>query len=159
MRLRIGGRRLVSVEDALVRHRGGTPGISFRGDQYPKFRAYYHSRNRWLVMHKNVAWRTLLAALPGILVYELVWGLFTLRSGHFGAHLAGKGAFLRGLASNRHKRRRVQAGRRLGDRELLVGGPVTFSPQLVERAGPARLAAGLDRCLRGLWKLTGWLAR
>ncbi|MDF1800244.1 MAG: glycosyltransferase family 2 protein [Planctomycetota bacterium] len=158
MRLRIAGHSLVSVEDALVLHSGGTPGISFRGDEYPKFRAYYHSRNRWILLYKNYSGRALLAALPGIMLYELVWGLFTLRSGHLVAHLAGKLDFLRCLGRMRPKRRRVQAQRRLGDRALLVGGPVTFSPQLVAKPTSARLASCLDSCLKTLWRMTGWIA-
>ena len=159
MRLRIAGHRLVSVEDKLVLHRGGTPGISFRGSSYPKFRAYYHSRNRWLVMLKNYRWRTLLAAAPGILLYEVVWALFTLRSGHFRAHLAGKLALLGGLRAVLARRREVQALRRVSDRELLVEGPLTFSPQLVAKPGAARLAAGLDACLRLAWRAMRWLSR
>ena len=159
MRLRIAGHSLVSVEDALVHHSGGTPGISFRGDEYPKFRAYYHSRNRWILLYKNYAARTLLAALPGILLYELVWGLFALRSGHILAHIGGKLDFLRVLGRLRPKRRAVQAMRRLGDRGLLVGGPVTFSPQLVAKPASARMAACLDGCLQSLWRMTGWIAR
>ena len=154
MRLRIAGYALLSVENALVLHRGGTPGISFRGDEYPKFRAYYHSRNRWLLIYKNYSARAFLAAFPGMLVYETAWLLFAIRGGHLGAHLGGKLDFLRFLGRMRPKRHRVQRTRRVSDRVLLVGGPVTFSPQLVAKPLSRSLATGLDRLLRGIWKLT-----
>lgn len=151
MRLRIAGHALLSVESALVLHRGGTPGISFRGDEYPRFRAFYHSRNRWLLIYKNYAWRTLLAALKGICVYELVWMAFAIKNGHLRAHLAGKLSFIKALPGARRARRAVQSSRRVLDRDLLVGGPVTFSPQLVAKPGAQRVARALDRMLRCLW--------
>lgn len=154
MRLRIAGFPLLAVEDALVLHRGGTPGISFRGDEYPKFRAFYHSRNRWLLLFKNYRVRTLLAALPGILVYELAWLVFATKGGHLFAHLAGKVDFLKALRTARPKRRLIQKTRRISDCSLLVGGPVTFSPQLVEKPFARRMASGLDKTLRAIWRVT-----
>ncbi len=155
LRLRQSGMQLVSVEDAIVLHKGGTQGLSFRGGGYPRRRAYLHSRNRWHLMAKCYAWRTLFVAFPGILVYELVWSLFALLQGHLGAHLAGKWAFFKELPQTLRGRREVQAKRRVRDRELLVGGPLTFSPSLLGSA-PARLCAGaLDSLLRAWW----WLAR
>lgn len=157
MRLRIAGYDLLSVEHALVLHRGGTPGISFRGDEYPKFRAFYHSRNRWLLIYKNYSARGFLAAFPGMLLYELAWLLFAIRAGHLRAHFAGKIDFLRFLGRERPKRRRVQASRRMPDRALLVGGPVTFSPQLVASPVARMLARGLDRSLRIVWSATSFV--
>jgi GT2 family glycosyltransferase len=153
LRLRIAGHRLLSVEEALVRHKGGTPGISFRAEQYPGRRAFFHSRNRWLLLCKCHRLSTLLLSLPGLLVYELVWLLFVLRAGHFLAHLRGKWAFLRALPSALRKRRRIQRGRRTRDRELLVGGPLTLSPQLVQMPTARRLARALDGLLRSYWAL------
>ena len=53
----------------------------------------------------------------------------------------------------RAERKRIQASRNVLDRDLLVGGPVTFSPQLVAKPFARRLAAGLDALLRGLWSI------
>ncbi len=157
LRLKIAGHEILSVEDAICLHRGGTPGISFRGGSYPKVRAYYHSRNRWLLLAKNYRLRTLLACLPGILLYELVWTLFTLRKGHFKAHMAGKLAFLRALPDVRASRRRVQAMRRARDRDLFVGGPLTFSPDLVQSAFARRAAGLLDAAIGSWWSVARWL--
>ena len=152
-RLRLMGERLVSVGEALVRHRGGTEGLSFRGGGYPARRAYLHSRNRWRILIKCWAGRTLLAAAPGLLLYELVWLLFVGLRGHLGEHLRGKRDVLSQLGPLLEQRRAVQRLRRVRDRELLVGGPLTLSPSLVASA-PARLAAGmLDAGLRAWWAL------
>lgn len=150
LRLRLAGERLLSVEDALVRHRGGTAGLSFRGGAYPRRRVFLHARNRRRILLKSYRYRTLLLVLPAFGAYELVWLLFALRKGELGAQLSGRLAFLRSLPSVLRARRAVQAQRRRRDRDLLVGGPLVLSPSLLGTA-PARLAARLlDRCL-GLW--------
>lgn len=159
LRLRIAGHRILSVEDAIVLHKAGTPGISFRDQQYPRRRAFYHSRNRWLLLLKNHGWWTLFVSLPGIAVYEVAWLLFVLRAGHLGVHLRGKWAFIRDFQATLAKRRAIQAGRRTRDRDLLVGGPLTLSPQLVAKPVAAFLARGLDGCLRLWWALVRPLVR
>jgi len=158
LRLRIAGHELLSVEDAICLHQGGTPGISFRGGSYPKIRAFYHSRNRWLLLIKNYRARTLLVAGPGILVYELVWAAFTLAKGHFKAHVAGKVSFFGSLGSTLKKRRAIQLARRTADRELLVPGPLTFSPELLSSPGRRGTARALDAVLSVWWRAVGWMA-
>lgn len=149
-RLRLAGHAILSVEDAIVLHRGGTGGISFRGAiEYPRRRAFFHSRNRWIYLYKCYAWRTLLVAGPGLLVYELVWLAFTLRSRTFGGWWEGKRDFFAKLPGVRARRRAIQATRRRPDRELLVGGPLTLSAQL--RGGLAERA--LNGLLRAWWTL------
>jgi len=158
LRLRIAGERILCDEGALVRHRGGTPGISFRESSYPKVRAYYHSRNRWILIAKTYRLRTFLVALPGIAIYELVWLLFTIKSGHASAHLAGKISFLRSLPVILKKRAEVQRGRRVADRELYVAGPLTFSPQLVSSPFNRGLAHALSSFLATWWRLARHVA-
>jgi GT2 family glycosyltransferase len=149
-RLRLAGHAILSVEDALVLHRGGTGGISFRGAiEYPRRRAFFHSRNRWIYLTKCYSARTLLLAAPGLLLYELVWLAFTLRSGTFGGWLEGKRDFFAKLPGVRLRRRAIQASRRRRDRDLLVGGPLTLSAQL--RGGAAERV--LDGALRAWWTL------
>lgn len=154
-RLRLAGHAILSVEDALVLHRGGTGGISFRGAiEYPRRRAFFHSRNRWIFLAKCYRARTLFVAAPGLLLYELVWLAFTLRSRTFGGWIEGKRDFLARLPGVRRRRRAIQAARRRADRELLVGGPLTLSAQL--RGGAAERL--LDGCLRAWWTLVRGLA-
>jgi len=47
----------------------------------------------------------------------------------------------------------LQARRTVSDRELLVGGPLTLSPSLVESPLSAFAARCLDRVLRAWWFL------
>jgi GT2 family glycosyltransferase len=154
LRLRSRGHVLLSVEDALVHHRGGTAGISYRGPiDYPKRRAFLHSRNRCLHVLKNYSWRTLVLCSPALAAYELVWALFTLGSGTFGAYCSGKLGVLRELGATLAKRRVVQAARVRRDRDLLVGGPLTIAPQLLRGGLAASAIRGLDGALALWWRL------
>jgi len=159
LRLRIAGFAILSVEDALVRHKAGTPGISFReAGRYPTSRVFFHSRNRWIFLAKNYAGRTLIVALPGLLLYELVWLLFSATSGGLGAWLRGKLAFFRTLPDTLERRRAIQASRRRSDRELLVAGPLTLAPHLLRKPARARAMRVLDWLLRTWWRVVGPLA-
>lgn len=154
-RLRLEGLGVLSVEDALVRHRAGTAGISFReagaDASYPERRAFLHSRNRWLFLLKNYRAVTLVLSLPGLALYELAQVGFALSQGHLGAWLSGKLALARALPRILRARSAVQARRRLTDRELLVAGPLTVHPQL----GRGPLLRGLDGALALWWRLVG----
>ncbi|MFN0009014.1 MAG: glycosyltransferase family 2 protein [Planctomycetota bacterium] len=151
-RLRALGHRIVSVEDAIVLHRGGTPGISFReGPSYPGSRVFYHSRNRWLFLAKDYRVRTIVVALPGLLLYEGVWFGFAVLSGGLGAWLRGKRQFFGLLPRLREKRRAFQSIRRARDRELLVGGPLTVTPAVRSSAWKRVVLGALDVALRGWW--------
>jgi GT2 family glycosyltransferase len=153
-RLRLRGRTIWSVEDALVRHRGGTAGISFRGSvSYPRRRAFLHSRNRWMFLAEGLRWRTLIASLPGLAAYELAWTLFALRTGTILAHLQGKLAFLRELPRSLKKRKHVERSRRARDKDLLVGGPLTVSPNLRGPGGSSGALRALDGWLAWWWSV------
>ncbi len=154
LRLRSGGHRILSVEDAIVHHRGGTPGISFRsGKEYPNRRAFLHARNRVLVLIKNYSWRTLFVAAPGLALYEFAWCGFALASGTFFAHLRGKWALVGALPRALGQRRAIQAARKVRDRDLLVGGPLTITPGLKSTGGRVRVLGALDRALRLWWRI------
>ena len=159
-RLRLAGWSLVCVEDTLVRHRAGTPGVSFReGPDYPVRRTFLHARNRWLFLAKCYSARTLLAILPGLLLYEAVSFVFVCRRGHVGAWLRGKAAFFAALASTMELRRAAQRTRVVGDRELLVGGPWTVTPELVSKVSTREWARRIDGALRGVWDVARRLVR
>jgi len=154
-RLRLAGHTILCVEDAPVLHDAGTPGISFReGTDYPSSRVFYHSRNRWLYMAKCYRWSTLLVAAPGLLVYEVAWFIFAVKQGGAGAWLRGKAAFLGAWSSTRRLRRRAQGARVVGDRALLVGGPLTLTPSLESFA-----ARALDGVLRAWWAVVRLVVR
>lgn len=154
-RLRLAGHTILCAEDVAVLHDAGTPGISFReGANYPSSRVFYHSRNRWLYLFKCSRWWTLVLSTPGLLVYEVAWFAFAVRQGGLGAWFRGKLAFFTDLPRSMELRRGVQSSRVVGDRSLLVGGPLTLTPAL-----ESRLSRLLDACLRGWWALVGPLVR
>ncbi|MDP6518820.1 MAG: glycosyltransferase family 2 protein [Planctomycetota bacterium] len=157
-RLRLEGKSLLLDETTLVRHRGGTPQLSFRGGaDYPAQRIFLHSRNRWLFLARNLRARTLLVSLPGLLVYELVYFLFALGQGAAAPWWRGKRDFLRLLPGTRIRRRQTAARRLLPDRWLLVGGPLVVTPDLA-RGPRALLQRALDLTLRAWWLLARPLA-
>ncbi|MDP6539906.1 MAG: glycosyltransferase family 2 protein, partial [Planctomycetota bacterium] len=95
-RVRVRGWKVLSVEDALVRHRHGTAGVSFRaGPRYPERRTFYHARNRWRFLARNLGGWTLFCAAPGLAVYEVASLCFALAEGNGGAWLRGKREFVR----------------------------------------------------------------
>ena len=150
LRLRARGWKLLAVEDALVRHMGGTSGISYReGPSYPPRRVYLHARNRWILLAKNYRVSTLVACAPGLALYELAGFGFALLAGAPLAWLRGKLDFLGMLGDVLRARRECPRG--AGG--LLVGGPLTTTPDAM--AGFARHAAqrALDRGLRAWWAL------
>jgi len=153
-RLRAAGHRLAMVEDAVVLHDSGTPGISFRGGSYPERRVFLHSRNRWIHLAKNYRLWTLIVASPGLMIYELAWFAFALKQGTLGAWWRGKRAFFGHTRRLWQKRRKAARLRKVGDRRLLVGGPLTLSPGIAGGQGlGARL---LDGLLRAWWGLARW---
>lgn len=158
-RVRAAGYRILSDEQAIVEHDVGTPGISFReGKHYPGRRVFLHSRNRWVYLAKCYRLRTLLVALPGLALYEVVQLAFAAAQGHLGPWCTGHLAALRRIAGLGPERRRVQASRRIADRDLLVGGPWTITPALLESPGRRRLLGFLDRCLALWWRIVRPLA-
>lgn len=151
-RLRARGLRIRCVEDAPVLHRGGTHGISFRGgSDYPRSRVFLHARNRWMFLARNCASRTLLAALPGLALYELVAFAFAAANGAAGEWWRGKRAALALWSTLRAELAAERPLRAVGDRALLVSGPLVLTPAIA-RSPLKRAASGvLDVLLRAWW--------
>jgi GT2 family glycosyltransferase len=157
-RLRSTGQKIVSVEDVVVEHRAGTPGVSFReGTHYPRSRVYYHSRNRWQLLLKCWSLRALVLAAPGLALYELVTLLFATLHGHPLAWARGKWELLEVLPGLLRDRREVQRARTVGDRTLLVPGPLTVTPDAA-RGAKGRALAALQVLLGAWWRLVRPLA-
>lgn len=156
-RVRAAGWRILSVPGVVVRHDEGTAGVSFReGSRYPARRVFLHARNRWWFLAKNLRLRTLLLTAPSQLAYEVAYFSLALRHRALSSWVQGKLAALAGLPSLLGDRLRVQRGRVLEDRELLVGGPLTLTPD----AGAAALGARLlDRVARSWFRAVRPLLR
>jgi len=155
-RLRSRGHRLRLAADVCVRHRAGTAGVSFReGPSYPARRLYFHARNRWMFLLRNLRWRTLILLSPMLLLYELGGLSLALASGHPLSWIEGEIAALKGLRKSLAARRRNAAGRLLRDKDLLVGGPLTPTPDAVRglRGVVYGALSGLTQAWWGLARL------
>jgi len=155
-RLRIGGHRIRSVHDAVVEHRSGTAGISFRGgSRYPARRLWLHSRNRWLVVLKCYRWRTVLATLPGVLLLGAAYCFFAWRQGALKDYVFAKSSLIQHIPHALRERAKIARFRKLNDRDLLGSPDLTFSPR-IERTGSASL---LERLLSGTLRLWWYIGR
>jgi FMN phosphatase YigB (HAD superfamily) len=75
-------RRFELEPAATVLHGSGTPGLSYRpGGRPSEQRLYYLVRNRWIVIGKCYATRTLVLLAPALLFYELMQLTWLLRQG------------------------------------------------------------------------------
>jgi GT2 family glycosyltransferase len=153
-RLRLRGKRIIIVPSAVVYHKEGTAGLSYRkGPRYPSRRIQLQNRNRWIVLYKNHSTSTLLLSLPAVILFELVWFFFALRQRAALSYFRGKGEALLLLPKLRAARKDIQKSRRVPDRELLCARPLTFTP-LIERGPVGRFFERLlNACLRGWWAL------
>jgi GT2 family glycosyltransferase len=158
-RLRLAGYRIRAVHDARVDHRSGTEGISFRGgSRYPARRLWLHSRNRWLVVLKCYRKRTIVAALPGVLLLGAAYCVFAAKQGALREYLGAKGALVRAFPHVIAERRRIAAIRKLPDRALLRAPNLTFSPRIERDARTPLLERGLSVMLRAWWSIARHLA-
>lgn len=156
-RLRMCSWRIVSVPQALVDHRSGTKGISFRGGaRYPARRLYLHSRNRWMTILKCYRWRTVVATLPGVLLLGVVYVLFAAQQGALGDYVRAKSSLIGHWPHIREERRRMRRLRRRSDRALLGAPDLTFSPRIERGFGAALFEKSLSLVLRGWWWIARW---
>lgn len=156
-RLRMAGCQIRLDAEAIVLHGGGTANISMRGPgaKYPARRIFLHSRNRWLVLLTCLHWRSLLVLAPAQLAYGCVQFVFACVRLHPLAWLHGKLSFLRYLPRAWRWRQVAQAARRVPDRELLVGGPLTLNPGLADGGLTGGVYGLMNGCFRLYFGLFG----
>ena len=149
-RVRAAGWGILSLPGVLVEHDAGTAGVSFReGTRYPARRVFLHARNRWRFLLKNLGLRSLVLTLPSQALYEAAYLFLALRHRALGSWLRGKGAALASLGEVCRARAKVQSTRVVGDRDLLVGGPLTLTPDAGARERAALLLDAWSRlCFR-----------
>lgn len=113
LRARLAGYRCLYVADAVVYHDYQLC--------FGPLKTFYQERNRYLVLLKHLRWTTLISLLPVLLLGEVVtWGYVLLREPHRVANKLRAYAWVAAHWSEiMQARRRVQAMRRVPDRELL----------------------------------------
>jgi GT2 family glycosyltransferase len=158
-RLRTRGYRLRRVPNAVVLHREGTAGISFRpgAPSYPGRRAFLHARNRPYLILKNYTWAAILLSLPGRFAYSCIWAAFALSRGVFLDYLKGRLALLSLLPRALRLRRNLPRQRVVGDGRLLGCRDLTFSPVIQRGGTEAKLIKLLNRILSAWWAVAGRL--
>jgi len=158
-RLRLRGCRFLMVPEAVVRHREGTAGLSYRpGGMVSRRRAYFYTRNRWMILLKNYRWRTLVLLAPALLLYEAVWAAFLGARGRLDMYARGMLDLGRSAPALGRKRREVQATRTVEDRDLLRGDALTFSVPDKGKAFERAAVATLERIFRFYWRcVRAWI--
>ena len=138
---------------AHVLHPGGTPGLSFRpGGPVHAARVYYLIRNRWYILTKAFATRTLVVLAPMLLVYEFVALIGVLYKGWTLSWMAAVRDYWRELPRLLRVRKIVQAGRRSADRALLKGGPLPLTGAVSLSFAERIVVCALQRFVDAYWR-------
>jgi GT2 family glycosyltransferase len=140
VRLRALGRKILAVPDAYCFNGEGTEGLSVRiHGSYSRRKVYLLIRNRWQFLLKNYSLRSLVLLAPMLLFYELAQIAVVIKKGWTTEWLRASWWIVRHAPAILEKRRRIQSGRKIPDREILSNGPIPFRRELtagrIERAG------------------------
>jgi hypothetical protein len=143
---------VLSVTDAYCFHGAGTTGLSIRQlGTYSSRRVHFLIRNRWLVVLKDFSVRTILVFAPFYLLYELAQLAIVLRKRWYREWWQAVVWIVSNLPSILDERRRVQATRRLRDREFLVGGRIPFRVDLTAGRLERSALHALNALARAYW--------
>lgn len=158
-RLRKLGHTIWCEPAAVVLHdRGqGTPDLSFRGaGAYPRRRAYFTLRHRWLTILLHYSVRSLIVLAPAFWMYDLAALLECARRRWLVEWIRAGWSLLRDLPRLLRRRKGWQALRRIPDSRILEGGPLPFAPGFAATGFPASAAWALSRMLEIYWM---WASR
>jgi hypothetical protein len=147
------GADIISVPAAICYHGEGTAGLSIRAvGSYSSMRIFCLIRNRWQLIIKNYASRTILVLAPFFLLYELAQLAIIIKKGWWREWARA----VRWIVQHRReimvKRRHVQKNRRRSDRELLTGGAIPFRSDLATGTIERALRRALDTLASLYWK-------
>ena len=153
VRSRLAGHTLLAVPAARCRHGDGTPGLSYRaGGVQTSTRVYCLIRNRWRIVLQAYAGRTLVLLAPALVAYEVFQLAGAIRKGWLTSWLRAAWWMVTNPGVTWRRRRERQDDRRLGDRMLLVPGPLPFTAGLLEGGAERRARALLERWTTACWR-------
>ena len=154
VRASILGHELLVAPAATVRHGAGTAGLSYRpGGSVPGERVFYLIRNRWSVMTKAFAPRSLVVLSPVLLIYELAQLVGAVSNGWLREWSAALRSWWRELPRLRRDRCALQRARVAGDALVLRGGPLPLT-RAVRNRPLARFAIGaLQWLVNAYWRV------
>lgn len=154
VRANVQGYELLVAPAACVLHGSGTANLSYRsGDAVSKLRVFYLIRNRWSVMTKSFATRSLLVLAPILMCYELFQLAGAVNKGWFGQWVAALRSWWKELPRLRVERRAVQSARRTSDRFILKGGPLPLTLAVGTGRFPRLAIRMLQGIANGYWRL------
>jgi len=156
LNLRSKGYRIICEPNAVVLHDkgSGTSGLSFRsGQKYPPQRFYLTVRNRLMTIFVYYRLRTLILLLPVLCLYEGASLLIAIWRGWFPEWIHAWIWLFQYWKVLRRKRRQVQATRCMGDRALLMGGPLPISEGFVRSSATKLLLNMLSLILNVYWQI------
>lgn len=143
-RLTISGFKCLSIPQALVYHKVKPRGLS---------KVFYQVRNRWYFILQIYSFKTIFIIIPALLIYEISLLLFLTAKGALSEYLRANLAVLKEFPRLMHKRRKVQALKKLSDRQVLHGGDFYLRGDLIEKKYQ-KLAKNLLNCTLNLyWKV------
>ena len=153
VRARVLGHDLLVAPAAMVLHGAGTAGLSYRaGGAVPEERVFYLIRNRWSVITKAFALRSLLVLSPVLFCYELLQLAGAARNGWLRPWNAALRSWWRELPRLRQDRAALQRARVASDAQVLRGGPLPLT-NAVKKRPLARLAIGaLQAVSNAYWR-------
>jgi GT2 family glycosyltransferase len=153
VRARLAGHSLWVQPAATVRHGSGTAGLSYRPGQRPaEARLFYLTLNRWLVVLRCYAVRTLVLLSPALLVVEVMQVIWLTSEGRAAVWWRAVRALLARRRWVLAERRAIQRGRRVGDAEILRDGPLPLTRHVRQRPLGRGPAAAADLVLRAYWR-------
>ena len=154
VRSRLAGHSLWVDPRALVEHGSGTPGLSYRpGQAASEQRLFYLTLNRWTVISKCYATKTVAILFPALLLYEVMQFAWLVSHGHFRIWSRAVRAYWQSRKRIRAKRQAIQSKRRVADRNVLQDVPLPLTRAVRDGAITQSIVGMADYLMRSYWRL------
>ena len=145
------GNKSILLPVAEVYHKGGTPGLSYRGgSKYPNKRLEFLVKNRWMFCLKYYQRKTLILFLPASFAFDVGIILFaTFRNGLSGLVSVARGyrSLICALSKILSNRKEIQGHRILADKEYLFNRKLRFN-KCFQNGFTGVVISIVDSCLR-----------
>jgi GT2 family glycosyltransferase len=156
LKLRSNGQTVLCEPDAVVLHDvgRGTSELSYRsGQKYPSQRFYLTIRNRLMTIFTYYRLRTIFLLLPAFVLYETASLMAAIRRGWLLEWLHAWRWQIENQKALRSKRKQRQSSRCLGDRDIMMGGPLPISEGFIQSTIARILLHFLSSTTNYYWQL------
>lgn len=139
---------------AVVEHGSGTPGLSYRpGFAASDQRLYWLTLNRWIVVTKCFAGRTVALLTPLLLLFEFMQFVWLARQGHIRIWWRATRAYWQQRKRHYAVRKDIQRSRRVADIEILRSMPLPLTGVVRRGSVSNALVNTADRLMHVYWRL------